>query len=66
MATSSTLRNIAEGLKICGVGKDGMLAILCLLKTPEQEKKMLEYMLSMKKPETEAQLLEQAVALSRD
>ena len=65
MATSNTLRSIAEGLKICGVGKDGMLAILCLLKTPEQEEKMLEHLLSMETPETEAQLLEKAVELTR-
>lgn len=65
METSNTLRTIAEGLKICGVSKDGMLAILCLLKTPEQEQAMLDHLLKMKEPEPEAQLLEKAVELNR-
>jgi hypothetical protein len=64
--TSNTLRTIAEGLKICGISKDGMLAILCLLKTPEQEQAMLDHLLKMKEPETEAQLLEKAVELNRE
>jgi len=64
MRTSNTLRSIAEGLKICGVGKDAILAILCLLKTPEQEKKLLEHLLSMDTPETEEQLLEKTVEIT--
>ena len=59
------LRNIAECLKICGVGKDAMLAILCMMKTPEHEQAMMEYLLSMEKPEAESKLLEKAVELTR-
>jgi hypothetical protein len=51
---SQMLRNIAECLKICGVGKDAMLAILCMMKTPEHEQAMMEYLLSMEKPEAES------------
>ena len=65
MAISNTLRSIAEGLKICGVGKDVMTAILCLLETLEQEDKMLKYMLSMETPMTEAQLLEKATEIAQ-
>ena len=66
MATPPMLRAVAEGLKICGVSQDGMLAILCLLTTPEQEQAMLNHLLSMENPETEGQLLGKAVELSRD
>ena len=65
MATSKMLRAIAEGLKICGAGEEVMLAILCLLKTKEQEQAMLDYMLKMEKPEEPTKLLEKAVELTR-
>ena len=42
-----------------------MLAILCLLKTKEQEQAMLDYMLKMEKPEEPTKLLEKAVELTR-
>lgn len=65
MGISKTLCAIAEGLKICGVGEDTMFAIVCLLKTPQQEEEMLEYMLAMETPESSEKLLERAVYISK-
>ncbi len=64
MVMSNTLRAIEEGLKTCEIGQDGMLVILCLLKTPAQEQSMLNYMLKMEEPETEEQLLTAALTIA--
>ena len=65
MATSKVLRSIIEGLKACGVKQETAIAIVCLLKTTEQEMEMLAYILRKCEAPTEDELLTKALEIAK-
>lgn len=65
MELSETQKDIITGLKLCGISKDGIIAMMTFLETEEQQEKMLDWMIWQDEAPTEQKLLRKIVEIRR-
>lgn len=64
MAVSELEKNIIIGLQLCKIPREGMIVIVSLLETEEQQEEMLDWMIQQDEAPTEQELLKKAVEIA--